>query len=302
MVAGQKIALGRIHAGQVVTVHVANHRPSKMSVMSEVSTAADTAGPVELLLEHSEKILRLESELREARIVRALFVATAIGIPGELVGLYIATAVTWHKYNMKAIWWPAAIVSVVLVAFVVIAISVPERRSIPEVNLDLELARERRRMDAAKLNLGITTRQQIYKDAVPRDIEQYERDGRHYRRIHNFLQAVIIVGSLAASTLTGLVLYISDLRWIAVGVTFSVALAAGFSGYFKFRERSFYLQLTADSIEQELSAVELGIGRYRDKDAWAIAEFTEQVELLKQEQRKRQQQLEQPSGGKESVQ
>jgi len=277
--------------------------PSKMFVMSESSTAADTAGPVELLLEHSEKILRLESELRQARIFRALFVATAIGIPGELIGLYIATALTWRKYNMRTIWWPAIIITIVLVAVVVIIASTePDRRSVPEVSLDLELARERRRMDAAKLNLGVTTRQQIYKDAVPKDIEQYEKDGRHYRRIHNFLQAVIIVGSLAASTLTGLVQYISDLRWIAVGATFSVGIAAGFSGYFKFRERSFYLQLTADSIEQELSAVELGIGRYRDREAKAITEFTEQVEFLKQEQRKRQQQLEQPSGGKESVQ
>jgi hypothetical protein len=50
------------------------------------------------------------------------------------------------------------------------------------------------------------------------------------------------------------------------------------------------LQQTSDSIDQELSAIELGIGRYksRTKDS-AMTEFTEQVELLKAEQRKRQQ-------------
>lgn len=275
-----------------------------MSCMSASPSTTDSAGPVELLLAHSEKILSLESELRLARIFRALLVATVVGIPSSILGLYIATALTWQKYNMKTIWWPAVIVDIILIVIVsVYAESTSDRRAVSEIRLDLELARERRRMDAASLNIGIPTRQLIYRDAVPKDIEQYKKDGKHYRRIHNFLQAVIIVGALAASTITGLVQYITGLRWFAVGATFAVGVAAGFSGYFKFRERSFYLQLTADSIEYELSAVGLGIGRYKKKpEGEAITEFTEQVELLKQEQRKRQQQLEQPSGGKESVQ
>jgi hypothetical protein len=274
--------------------------------MPSTTDTTDELGPVELLLDHSETILRLEADLRRGRLLRALFVTAVIAIPGGLFGLYIATAMTWHRYNMRTIWWPAMIVIILLCAFVVIYLSYMDTdsvKSVPEIRLELELARERRRMNAAMLNLTLGTRQQIYKDAIPKDIEQYKKEGRHYRRIHNFLQAIIIVGSLAASTLTGLVQYISDLRWIAVGATFSVGVAAGFSGYFKFRERSFYLQLTADSIEQELSSVNLGISRYRrlDEDD-AITEFTEQVELLKLEQRKRQQQLEQPSGGRESVQ
>lgn len=84
---------------------------------------------------------------------------------------------------------------------------------------------------------------------------------------------------------------------------FAVDVAAGFTGYFKFRERSFYLQQTSDSIYQELSAVGLGIGRHKGKtEPEAMTEFTEQVELLKIEQRKRQQQLEQPSEGREGTQ
>lgn len=274
--------------------------------MPNTTKTTDALGPVELLLDHSEKILRLEHDLHTARIFRTLFVTAIVAIPGGVLGLYAVTALTWHRYNMKTIWWPASFIIVILCIFVISYLldrTTDGSRSVPEIRLELELERERRRMNAAKLNLDLETKQQIYKDVVPQDIEQYKKEGRHYRRIHNFLQVVIIIGSLAASTLTGLVAYISALHWVAVGATFAVGIAAGLSGYFKFRERSFYLQLTADSIEQELSSVNLGIARYRrlEEDA-ALTEFTEQVEQMKLEQRKRQQQLEQPSGGRESVQ
>jgi hypothetical protein len=147
------------------------------------------------------------------------------------------------------------------------------------------------------------TQQLIYRNDVPGDIEQFQKESQYYRRIHNALQAIIIIGALAASTLTGLLQSVPQLRWVAVGTTFAVGVAAGFTGYFKFRERSFYLQQTSDSIEQELNAVGLRIGRYKNKsEDDALIEFTEQVELLKIEQRKRQQQLEQPSEGREGVQ
>lgn len=262
-------------------------------------------GPVELLMAHTENILRLEAELRLARLGRTLAIIAVALMPTIVLGLYVGTIVTWRKFNMAPIYFPSLVTLIILgiFSFYYFDHLVDEDRSVGQISLDLELARERRRMQAAILDIGSDVRQQIYRDAVPQDIDQFKREGKHYRRIHNLLQAVIIVGSLAASTLTGLVEYISDLRWIAVGATFSVGVAAGFSGYFKFRERSFYLQLTADSVEQELSAVNLGIGRYRGKrPEVAIEEFTEQVELLKLEQRKRQQQLEQPSGGRESVQ
>lgn len=253
---------------------------------------------------HSEKVLRLEAELRRSRIFYTFLWTMVVAIPGSIIGLYIATALTWHRVNLRVYWWPAITIDIILIAVVIACfVSDLDIRPIPEIRLDLELARERRRMESAKLNLGAETRQQIYRDVIPRDIERFNREGTYYRRIHNFLQAIIIIGSLAASTLTGLVQYVHSLHWIAVGATFSVGLAAGFSGYFKFRERSFYLQLTADSIEHEFSAVELGIGRYKNKsESQAMTEFTERVEQLKEEQRKRQQQLEQPSGGKESVQ
>jgi hypothetical protein len=67
-------------------------------------------------------------------------------------------------------------------------------------------------------------------------------------------------------------------------------------GYFKYKERSFYLQQTADAIESEWEAVEIGVGRYKriENEDEALAEFVEEVHRLKSEQKKRQQNLEQP--------
>jgi hypothetical protein len=264
-------------------------------------------GPVELLMEHTKEILTLENELRVARAIRNIAIAAIIIIPSVVLAIYIATMITWRKFDMTPITFPVILLIIGFGVIVGIYINyTTEANRIPSVQrtiLALELARERRRMYAASLDLAPEVRRKIYRDDVPQDIDQFKKEGKYYRRINNALQAIVIVGSLAASTLTGLVEYIHELRWIAVGATFSVGVAAGFSGYFKFRERSFYLQLTADSIEHELSAVTLGIGAYGDMDPdLAVKKFTEHVELLKLEQRKRQQQLEQPSGGKESTQ
>lgn len=74
-----------------------------------------------------------------------------------------------------------------------------------------------------------------------------------------------------------------------------MGIAAGFTGYFKFRERAMNLRQTADAIEHQLNAAELGIRRYRALGhEEALALLAEEVEWLREEQRKREQQLEQP--------
>ncbi|MGW1374500.1 hypothetical protein ACWD6P_09530 [Streptomyces sp. NPDC002446] len=45
-----------------------------------------------------------------------------------------------------------------------------------------------------------------------------------------------------------------ELTWQSVtltGISFAITVAATFTGYYKFRERSYFLQQTADAIEQE---------------------------------------------------
>jgi hypothetical protein len=101
---------------------------------------------------------------------------------------------------------------------------------------------------------------------------------------------------LAATGAAGVAGELPVVRWVILGVTFTVGISSGFMGYFKYKERSFYLQQTADAIEQEWEAVEVGVGRYKriDNEEDRLAEFVEEVHRLKSEQKKRQQNLEQP--------
>jgi hypothetical protein len=273
-----------------------------------------SAGPVAQLLVYTEEILELESQLRIARTLRRLLRLSFFAVFVGIFLIYIFNVLEWRDHRFKDLTdWPAIILLILMIAYIIgfyiYKYSVNDDsnyiqiRDVRKLELELELAQERKRLHAASLNLDLATRQLIYRDSVPSEIDRYRRESKYYRRVHNFLQAIIIVGALAGSTLTSLLQSVPALRWFAVGTTFAVGVAAGFTGYFKFRERSFYLQQTSDAIDQEFSAVGLGIGRYKGKtEGAAMTEFTEQIELLKIEQRKRQQQLEQPSEGREGVQ
>ena len=130
---------------------------------------------------------------------------------------------------------------------------------------------------------------------MPDLISQFREEANRNRRTHNRFQTIIIVGSVFASAITTASVSYSQTRWAAVVVTALVGLAAGFTGYFKYHERSFNLQQTADAVEREYEAVELRVGRYANKtvdEAYSI--FADTVERLRDEQNKRQQQLDQP--------
>jgi hypothetical protein len=82
---------------------------------------------------------------------------------------------------------------------------------------------------------------------------------------------------------------------VAVILSITVGTSAGFIGYFKFRERAMNLRQTADAIEHEYNAAELGIRRYKNlSDEERLTLLAEEVEWLREEQSKREQQLEQP--------
>lgn len=138
-----------------------------------------------------------------------------------------------------------------------------------------------------------------YKEEIPATIENFRRESNNYRDKANFFQILVIAGSVLTTSFSSAVGFglANALKWIAPAISIVVTIAAGLIAYFKFKERSFSLQQTADAIEQEYVAIELGIGNYRDKDKQpqeALQRFAERVELLKDEQKKRQQQLEQP--------
>jgi hypothetical protein len=172
------------------------------------------------------------------------------------------------------------------------------RRSfVSEGELELRIARQRdaRKLLLANVDTPPKVRRITYKEDAFHDIDKLRGESKSYRTVNNFLQGIIIIGSLAATGAAGIATEVPVLRWVTLGLTFAVGISSGFMGYFKYKERSFYLQQTADAIESEWEAVEIGVGRYRNmQDAEALAEFVEEVHRLKSEQKKRQQNLEQP--------
>lgn len=138
---------------------------------------------------------------------------------------------------------------------------------------------------------------------VPQVIEEYRKQSRVNRTFHISLQLAIIFVSLLVTGLTsGLDTKLGwNIPWVAPILSFLVSLCTAITTFFKFRERSLHMQQTADAIEQEKTAFDLGIGPYRGVPPDAtFAAFAERVEKLREEQRKAQQQLEQSSVSKEA--
>jgi hypothetical protein len=173
-----------------------------------------------------------------------------------------------------------------------------QREFTAEGDLELSLARLRdeRKLLVASVDTPSKVRRVTYKEDAYADIETFRTDSRRYRNVNNMLQGVLIVGSLAATGVAGISGQVQELRWVTLGLTFAVGISSGFMGYFKYKERSFYLQQTADAIESEWEAIEIGVGRYKkcETEDEALADFVEEVHRLKSEQKKRQQNLEQP--------
>jgi len=167
-----------------------------------------------------------------------------------------------------------------------------------EAALELELARLRdeRKVVAGDAGMDIKVRRIAFRDDAYDEIDALRNEGARYRRVNNVFQGVLIVGALAATGASAIVGEVPVVRWATLGITFIIGISSGFMGYFKYKERSFYLQQTADAIEVEWEAVDVGVGRYKDIDdeEKSLALFVDEVHRLKSEQKKRQQSLEQP--------
>ncbi|GHD52387.1 DUF4231 domain-containing protein [Streptomyces galbus] len=173
--------------------------------------------------------------------------------------------------------------------------------SLPRLEMRLASAQEALWKQKVKNNPDVDERRKLYREEVTTAVEQYQADSRKYRRIHNGLQTLIMIGSASTTTIAALDTG-KELTWQSVTLTaisFAITVAAMFTGYYKFRERSYFLQQTADAIEEEANAVRLGIGPYSDygpgQEDEALKKFTQRVEEHRNEQRRRQQQLDQPA-------
>ncbi|MFJ3630392.1 DUF4231 domain-containing protein [Streptomyces albidoflavus] len=276
--------------------------------------ASDT-GPVERLLEHNKKILELREDIRWAELRNRLIVGFGAGVFLMLLAIAIPTAITWQTYDLGAINTVLVILGLIFAVGFAAAISLMETRrhprgpdtlsheqtarySVGEMQLQLELALEHRLMEAVPLDVPVRNRQHAYKDSIPEELDKLRRESRRYRRRHNFFQMFIIVGSIGNAGAQAFSDTAQPLKSIIIGLTMVVAAAAGVSGYYKFRERSFNLQQTADSIEENTNAFHLGLAPYDSSDpAVNLGRLTDKVEKLRVEQRRREQQLDQPHEG-----
>ncbi|MFJ8547296.1 DUF4231 domain-containing protein [Streptomyces sp. NPDC093586] len=210
----------------------------------------------------------------------------------------------WQTSSLLFLLGPGilcASVSGLCIACVVVDARLRKPEPLAKLEDDLEVLHLTARIMNAVVPPSLTLRRNVYREDVASLIEQYEADSRRYRSIHNRLQTLIMVGSASTTTIAALDTG-KELTWQGMTLTFisfAITVAAMFTGYYKFRERSYFLQQTADAIEEEANAVALGIGPYSDfgpgQEQEAMKLFTQRVEDHRTEQRRRQQQLDQPA-------
>ena len=116
--------------------------------------------------------------------------------------------------------------------------------------------------------------------------------------------AIIILSILVASLTSGLgktaQLSWVNSSWLTPILSIMISILTGIMGYFKFRDRGYNAQLTADAIEAEKKDFDLGINDYEGKKEEMRSTFTKRIQYLITEQNKRQLQLEQNSDAGET--
>ncbi|MFE3901347.1 SLATT domain-containing protein [Streptomyces sp. NPDC059153] len=176
-----------------------------------------------------------------------------------------------------------------------------EGKSVASLRLDLELAEERRILEARRLTPSAVERQASYKERTPAEVERLRKESRYYRRVHLWMQWLLFFSSAGVSAITAWYDPPQPGKGALIFLGFTITVITAAVGYFKPRERAFNLQQTADNIEQHVNAIDLGIAPYVQADAANLELFATNVENMRVEQRKREQQLDQPHQGQQEV-
>lgn len=270
-------------------------------VLRMTKSGADLDDLIDLRAEISE----LEHKTRRARMATGTFKFVALSAPLALASMIIVN-VWLEKYLDLRVFWTVVGIYVGVSALLMIALGVwhdaaeKEILSPRRLELDLERLYDEQALLFSGAEIDLTVRRYAFRSSMQRSAVQTRRRGNAYRRVNNLFQSIIIVGSLATTTVASLNPDQGPLKWVAVGLSFSVGLAAGFTGFFKYRERAFYLRQTADDLEEQLNAYELGLPPYRDGDEEErVALLTARMEAIRVAQQQREQQLDQPKGAKE---
>lgn len=254
------------------------------------------------LRELRHDVRRVERDLaRRRRSTRIRYLALTVAGGALLTGL-VWTVLAWDS--------PSSFlrVDIICAALVLIASAValtaapgPGSLSLADMEDIVDSKREALRFLSSLIYPTLKERRSLYREDVAGVVEQHRADSRRYRIVHNTLQNLIMIGSTATTTVAALDTR-NDFTWqniTIVVISFTVTLAAAFTGYYKYRERSYFLLQTADAIEEEANGFALGVGPYSDfgpeQEQQALKLFTQRVEEHRNEQRRRQQQLDQPA-------
>lgn len=232
--------------------------------------------------------------VREERVKQRLRYVWLIGSLVVAVGLGGATAYGFWITNrtpFSYVGLVAGVGSTAAAAWLILK----HRPDIAQAEYKLSQLENNRMLASAEFERNVERSLRLYRTASLRDIESYRRDSMRNRRVHNTFQGIIIVGSIMVTSLTSAGLENPVFRWSGVVLAALVSISAGFTGYFKFRERGYNQQQTADAIEKEYNAVDLRVRQYDVPEEKALKLYAETVEALKEEQRKRELQLEQSS-------
>lgn len=278
-------------------------------VFRELSGENPSSKYVNFLVAYRRSAASLASQLRRARMARSLVIGAVLGAFLVALGGAVTNAVTWGRFDMLP--YNAAGGVVLALLFVVFVIGRrmnagnPEGgtpKSVAALQLELDLLEERRVLEAAAGSRSARDRQYSYRETIPQEIERLRRETRRYRRVHNFFQWSLFVASVTMSVTAAIYDSPQPGKAILIGLGAFVSFTTAVTGYFKYRERAFNLQQTADAIEQHVTAFDLAIAPYNQADETVNLErLAENVETLRVEQRKREQQLEQPHQGQQEV-
>lgn len=262
------------------------------------SENTDRTNAPESELEAYRRIARdYEQSLNQLKGVKALqrvyFAIAFISlILATLLG-YTVVMGLWNEQPVATRYISLALV--ILLLFAMLAAFWFNRKKLVDFDIETRnLAHDRQEM-ASRIALESVESLRIYREASRDLIQAYRQRAKHNRSIHNYFQAAIIILSALVSTFTALSGELPNLRWATVVLSTTVTISAGLTAYFKFRERGYNLQSTADEIEKHYNAAEFRLDDYSDieDEPQRLRTFAKHVEKIKEEQRKKELQLEQ---------
>ncbi|MFF0423377.1 DUF4231 domain-containing protein [Streptomyces sp. NPDC004520] len=247
----------------------------------------------------------IEADLKASRTFQRIYwIFLAGGIALSLLLGYTVIVGLWQTKPVFARY--AGLIAVTCLWVAMGWLLLKNHRKIVDRTGALRNALQDRQTAAAGLPLDSPSGLRIYREASLDLIAQYRKSANTNRRIHNFFQLIIITGSIFTSTLTAMNEGSSlALRIITSALSALVGVSAGVTGYFKFRERGYNLQSTADEIEKHYNASQFMLDDYAGHGGVSLTEgerlrkYAGFVERLKEEQRKRELQLEQSSSSSE---